>query len=153
MWRLIPFSLVFTKIFRESYRFKFKVWHWSQLFPLECWLIFTRINGVASQESNVHLYLLYQYAHKTVRHSTAWVISRHTLTELMSIIYKHRHSVILLRPMRSGSVKWNVVRWFSGQMVHFSLLSWESLRRHTANRYNSPHLYSNVRQAFRMTVN
>jgi len=153
MWSLIPFSLVFTKIFGESYRRKFQVWNWGQLFPLEFWLIFTRINGVTSQATNVHLYVLYQYAHKTVIHSTAWVITRHTLTELMSIIYKHRYSVILLRPVRSGSVKWNVVRWFSGQMVHFSLLYWQSLRKRTVNRYNSPHLYPNMRQTFRMTVN
>ena len=153
MWSLIPFSLVVIKIFRESYRRKFQVWHWSQLFPLECWLIFTRIYGVPSQEPNAHLYVLYQYAHKTVRHSSAWVITRHSHTELMSIIYKHRHSVILLRPMRSSSVKWNVVHWFRGQMVHFSLLSRVSLRKYTVNRYSSLHLYPIVRQTFRMTVN
>jgi hypothetical protein len=113
---------------------------------------FTRINGVTSQETNVHLSVLYQYTHKTVKHSTPWVITRHSLTELMSIIYKHRYSAILLRPLRSGSVKWNVVRWFSGQMVHFNLLSSQSLRN-SVNRYISPHLYLNMRQTFRMTVN
>jgi hypothetical protein len=153
LWSLIPFSLVVTKIFEESYRSKFEVWHWNQLFLLGCWLNFTRINCFTSHETNLHLSVLYQYTHKTVRYSTLWVITRHSLTELMSIIYKHRYSVILLRPVRSGSVKWNVVRWFSGQMVHFSLLSWLLLRKHTVNRYNSPHLYPNMRQTFRMTVN
>jgi hypothetical protein len=153
MWSLIPFSLVVTEIFRESYRRKFQGWQSSQLFPLECWLLFTRIKGVTSQKTNVHLSVLYQYTRKTVRHSTAWVITRHSLTELMSIIYKHRYSVILLRPVRSGGVKWNVVRWFSGQMVHFSVLSWQSLRKHRANCYSSPHLYPNMRKTFRITVN
>jgi hypothetical protein len=145
---LIPFSLVVTKNFGESFCREFEGWKWSQLFPPECWLIFTRINGVNSQKTNVHLSLPYKHTHKTLRHCTLWVITSHSLTKLMSLVYKHRYSVILQRPVRSGRVKWNVVRWFSGQTVHFSPLSWQSLWKPAENRYISPHIYPNIRHTF-----